>query len=59
MKVCIYCGKDFTVAAELRKHLRASKYTKQNLAVRMETRGTRLERSERSILMLAVACSAS
>lgn len=40
MKVCMYCGKDFTTAAELRKHLRQSKYTKQNLAVRMETRGS-------------------
>jgi hypothetical protein len=40
MKVCTYCGKDFTTAAELRKHLRQSKYTKQNLAVRLETRGS-------------------
>ncbi|CEJ62709.1 hypothetical protein PMG11_11202 [Penicillium brasilianum] len=39
MKVCMYCGKDFTTAAELRKHLRQSKYSKQNLAVQMETRG--------------------
>jgi hypothetical protein len=40
MKVCMYCGKDFTAAAELRKHLRQSKYSKQNLSVRMETRGS-------------------
>jgi hypothetical protein len=40
MKVCMYCGKDFTATTELRKHLRASKYTKHNLAVRIETRGS-------------------
>jgi hypothetical protein len=39
MKVCMYCGRDFPLAAELRKHLRKSEYAKRNLTVRIETRG--------------------
>jgi hypothetical protein len=39
MKICVYCGRDFTSAAELRKHMRKSDYAQRNLRVRQETRG--------------------
>lgn len=39
MKTCVYCGSDFTVAAELRKHLRGKKYTQRNISIQQETRG--------------------
>jgi hypothetical protein len=38
MKVCVYCGKDYEITAELRKHIR-KKYAKHNLRVVYETRG--------------------
>ncbi|OKL55294.1 hypothetical protein UA08_09424 [Talaromyces atroroseus] len=38
MRICMYCGKDFPQASELRKHLRKSGYSKRNLAVQTETR---------------------
>ncbi len=38
MKVCVYCGKDYEITAELRKHMR-KKYAKHNLNVVHETRG--------------------
>jgi hypothetical protein len=38
MRICVYCGKDFSFAAELRKHMRR-KYTKRNLTVNLEIRG--------------------
>jgi hypothetical protein len=40
MKICMYCGKDFAVTAELRKHLRKRvEYIRRNLRVQQETRG--------------------
>jgi len=39
MKICVYCGRDFTSAAELRKHMRKSDYARRNLTIRQETRG--------------------
>jgi hypothetical protein len=39
MKTCMYCGVDFTTAAELRKHLKRRKYTERNLSICQETRG--------------------
>lgn len=38
MRVCVYCGKDYAVAAELRKHMR-KKYTQRNITVAFETKG--------------------
>jgi hypothetical protein len=40
MRICMYCGKDFPVAAELRKHIRKRvEYAQRNLTVHIETRG--------------------
>jgi hypothetical protein len=39
MKTCMYCGVDFTTAAELRKHLKRRRYTQRNLSICQETRG--------------------
>ncbi|EED12027.1 conserved hypothetical protein [Talaromyces stipitatus ATCC 10500] len=39
MKICVYCGKDFAVAAELRKHMRKHHCASQNLRIRVETTG--------------------
>ena len=39
MKTCVYCGKDCTNAAELRKHMRKMDYARRNLRIRQETRG--------------------
>ena len=40
MRICMYCGKDFPVAAELRKHIRKRvQYAQRNLTVYAETRG--------------------
>ena len=39
MKICVYCGKDFPIAAELRKHLKRSEYVQRNLRICQETRG--------------------
>jgi hypothetical protein len=37
MRICIYCGKDFAVAAELRRHIKRRKeYSWRNLTVRLE-----------------------
>ncbi|KAK4075525.1 hypothetical protein Purlil1_12650 [Purpureocillium lilacinum] len=36
MKTCIYCGKDFSVAGALRKHIRKAEYAQRNLKVRSE-----------------------
>lgn len=38
MRVCVYCGKDFPIAAELRKHMR-KKYAPKNITVFFETKG--------------------
>lgn len=40
MRICMYCGKDLPVAAELRKHLRKKPdYAQRNLTVHIETAG--------------------
>lgn len=39
MKICMYCGDDFTNAAELRRHLKRLKYAKRNISVYLEPRG--------------------
>jgi hypothetical protein len=39
MRTCVYCGKDFTNAAELRKHMKQIKYAQRNLSIYQETRG--------------------
>ncbi|KAG9229503.1 hypothetical protein BJ875DRAFT_523146 [Amylocarpus encephaloides] len=39
MKICVYCGKDFQSAAELRKHMKKSEYARRNLRIQHETRG--------------------
>lgn len=40
MRICVYCGKDFPVAAELRKHMRkVPEYAQRNLTVYMEPGG--------------------
>ena len=40
MRVCVYCGKDFPVAAELRKHMRkVPEYAQRNVTVYMEPGG--------------------
>lgn len=40
MRICMYCGKDFPVAAELRKHLgKKPDYAQRNLTVHIETAG--------------------
>jgi hypothetical protein len=39
MKICVYCGKDFTVAAEVRKHMKKMHCTERNVRIRTETRG--------------------
>lgn len=36
MKICMYCGKDFPVAAELRKHIKKKDYALRNLTPRAE-----------------------
>jgi hypothetical protein len=37
MRICMYCGKDFAVAAELRRHIKRKKeYSWRNLTVRLE-----------------------
>lgn len=38
MKVCMYCGDDFTSAADLRKHLKRQKYARRNISVYQEPR---------------------
>ncbi len=40
MKICVYCGKDFPVAAELRKHMKR-RYAKRNITIVLETGGKR------------------
>jgi len=39
MKICVYCGRDFLTAAELRKHMKKIKYAQRNLGICQETRG--------------------
>jgi hypothetical protein len=39
MKICVYCGKDFAVAAEVRKHMRRYHCDQQNVRIRVETLG--------------------
>lgn len=40
MRTCMYCGKDFPIAAELRRHMRKRpEYAQRNVIVRMETPG--------------------
>jgi len=39
MKICVYCGRDFLTAAELRKHMKKIKYAERNLGICQETRG--------------------
>lgn len=39
MKICVYCGRDYTTAAELRKHMRRLDYARCNIRIRQETRG--------------------
>jgi hypothetical protein len=39
MKICVYCGKDFQSAAELRKHMKKSEYARRNLRIQQETKG--------------------
>jgi hypothetical protein len=39
MKTCVYCGKDCTNAAELRKHMRKVDYSRRNIRIRQETKG--------------------
>lgn len=39
MKICVYCGSDFVIAAELRKHLKGVKYARRNLTINQEIRG--------------------
>lgn len=41
MKVCMYCGRDFRMAADLRLHLKRVKYAQRNLGVYQEVRGKR------------------
>jgi hypothetical protein len=38
MRTCVYCGKSFPVASELRKHIK-KRYAKRNLTVTFDTRG--------------------
>lgn len=38
MRICVYCGRDSPIAAELRKHMRR-KYAGKNISVTFETRG--------------------
>lgn len=33
MKTCVYCGSDFNVAADLRKHLKRLKYARRNISI--------------------------
>lgn len=37
MKLCVYCGKDFEITAELRKHMK-KKHANRNITVALETR---------------------
>jgi hypothetical protein len=39
MKICVYCGKDFQSAAELRKHMKKSEYARRNLRIQYESKG--------------------
>ena len=39
MKTCVYCGKDFSFAAELRKHMRKRCCSRRNIEIRLETKG--------------------
>lgn len=39
MKTCVYCGRDYTSAAELRKHMRRTDYARRIPRIRQETRG--------------------
>ena len=39
MKICVYCGKDFPIASELRKHLKRPEYAHRHLRICQETRG--------------------
>lgn len=39
MKTCMYCGKDFSTAGALRKHIRKVEYAQRHLTVRSETPG--------------------
>lgn len=39
MKTCVYCSRDFTTTAELRKHMRKADYARRNLRVYQESRG--------------------
>ncbi len=39
MKTCVYCGRDFTGAADLRKHMKTIQYARRNPRIYQETRG--------------------
>ena len=39
MKICVYCGKDFPKASELRRHIRNAEYIRRNLEIKYEGRG--------------------
>jgi len=41
MKTCVYCGKNCTDAAKLRKHMRKMIYARRNLSIRQGTIGRR------------------
>ena len=39
MRTCIYCGRDFPKASELRRHMRNAEYIRRNLEIKYEGRG--------------------
>ncbi|CRG90417.1 putative RNA-directed DNA polymerase from transposon BS [Talaromyces islandicus] len=39
MRICVYCGKDFALASEVRKHMRRYHCSQQNVKIRLETLG--------------------
>ena len=39
MRTCVYCGRDFPKASELRRHMRNTEYIRRNLEIKYEGRG--------------------
>lgn len=39
MRTCVYCGRNFQGASELRKHMKRARYAQRNINVQRETQG--------------------